>query len=419
MLTSIRYRLPFRGIYVGTLALLGANICFSAAMVTICQVALLLNWLLEGSLKQKLSRFLSNKLALSISGIYFLHILGLLYSSDWSYGLFDLKVKLPLLLLPLIMGSTEPLDNREWNYVLKAFLAGIGLLTIYSMFIYWGYTGVDIHLDNTTYSRTNLRYMSPFISHIRYTLMIALSIYISGYFAIKEPTTKARILWALLCIWLILFLSIMGVRISMIAALVVSLFLALRALFILKNKVWGIALIVILTVTPFLIYHEIPGARTGISEALWEIDYYNKGGDPSGHSIPQRFEYWKMAAQLIQKEPLLGVGSGDIKETIQHYYDTQTTRLSKEAQNRPHNEYLSICVSMGFIGLACFIALLLFPVFYRYAWRSRLLFMCFWLILITSMLTEDTIETQAGVTFVAFFASVLLLSEEWKKPIEQ
>lgn len=43
-------------------------------------------------------------------------------------------------------------------------------------------------------------------------------------------------------------------------------------------------------------------------------------------------------------------------------------------------------------------------------------FLYFLLILLLSMLTEDTIESQAGVTFAAFFYSFLLFLPEKKIP---
>ncbi|MDX9931617.1 MAG: hypothetical protein RB294_03465, partial [Bacteroidales bacterium] len=41
--------------------------------------------------------------------------------------------------------------------------------------------------------------------------------------------------------------------------------------------------------------------RKRIYRFLWELHYYNMTGDPSGHSLTQRFEYWITAASIIQQ----------------------------------------------------------------------------------------------------------------------
>ena len=44
--------------------------------------------------------------------------------------------------------------------------------------------------------------------------------------------------------------------------------------------------------------------RKRIYRFLWELHYYNFTGDPSGHSLTQRFEYWKAAVSIIQQHPV-------------------------------------------------------------------------------------------------------------------
>ncbi|MDQ3100998.1 MAG: hypothetical protein M3R08_06400, partial [Bacteroidota bacterium] len=44
--------------------------------------------------------------------LYMLHLIGMAWSTNWDYGLFDLQIKLPLLLVPLI-GIMRPQRRRE------------------------------------------------------------------------------------------------------------------------------------------------------------------------------------------------------------------------------------------------------------------------------------------------------------------
>ena len=56
-----------------------------------------------------------------------------------------------------------------------------------------------------------------------------------------------------------------------------------------------------------------------------------------------------------------------------------------------------------------FLFALLYP-FISYGRKSGFLFAAFFLISILSMFSEDTLETQAGATFVALFFSLLLFA---------
>ena len=50
------------------------------------------------NIKEKWSRFTSNKVAVLFVGIWLLHLVGMLWTSDFANGIKDLRIKLPLLL---------------------------------------------------------------------------------------------------------------------------------------------------------------------------------------------------------------------------------------------------------------------------------------------------------------------------------
>ncbi|MBU2650467.1 MAG: hypothetical protein KKA81_05995, partial [Bacteroidetes bacterium] len=70
-----------------------------------------------------------------------------------------------------------------------------------------------------------------------------------------------------------------------------------------------------------------------------------------------------------------------------------------------------IWVGFGFIGFAWFIFALIYPA-YKTRYFKDYLYSVFFIIIIFSMLTEDTIETQVGVTIFAFFSALLLFGRQ-------
>lgn len=124
--------------------------------------------------------------------------------------------------------------------------------------------------------------------------------------------------------------------------------------------------------------------------------------NPNGHSLLQRLEYWKAAWSILREKGVFGVGSGDVDLAFRNYYATHTTHLKPELQLRAHNQYLTSCLSSGIIGLLAF--LIWWFTALRFAYRKRVfVFFAFIGIAMGSFLIEDTLETQMGVTFVAFF----------------
>ena len=53
--------------------------------------------------KSKLSRFWQNKAAVLLVAFYLMHVVGLLWTSDFEYAMKDLRVKLPILVMPLVL----------------------------------------------------------------------------------------------------------------------------------------------------------------------------------------------------------------------------------------------------------------------------------------------------------------------------
>lgn len=159
--------------------------------------------------------------------------------------------------------------------------------------------------------------------------------------------------------------------------------------------------------------------RDRIYRFLWELSVYHENNDPSGHSLTQRFEYWKAALRIIEKHPFFGTGTGDISNAFKTEYDLMQSKLKPEFRLRAHNQFLSITVAFGLFGLLVFIYVLLSPFVLKKIPNIRL-YSGFIFIFLLSLLNEDTLETQVGVTFYALFNSFLLLMfPETKKEAEK
>jgi O-antigen ligase len=131
----------------------------------------------------------------------------------------------------------------------------------------------------------------------------------------------------------------------------------------------------------------------------------------------QRFEYWRTSLLIIKQHPLIGVGTGDLPMVFEKQYDAMHSELVPQYRLRSHNQYLSITVGFGILGLAWFLLVMIYPAIKSRSF-SNYFYVIFWIIFMISMLTEDTIENQEGVTFFALFTAMLIFGREKTEPSE-
>jgi hypothetical protein len=144
-----------------------------------------------------------------------------------------------------------------------------------------------------------------------------------------------------------------------------------------------------------------------IYQIIWEIDNYRQGNNPSGHSVAQRLVYNSAAVYIIRNNILFGVGTGDVQKEFNNYYNLSDNPLRLESRRRAHNQFVTFIITFGLLGFIICISARILPVFLEKRWGDYL-FLCFGIIGFLSMLNEDTLETQTGISFFMFFYSILL-----------
>jgi O-Antigen ligase len=505
-----------RKYYIGTLSATVFFMPLSVWLLTFFIIAMFLVWIADGGL-MRIADLRKDKIAILIfSGTYFVYLIWMIKTSDLSFGLRELKLKLPLLVFPLVIGLSQPLNKKEIKIILTFFIAGVVLSSIIGIIAYS--FGKDIsEIDNP-------RKISPFISHIRLALMTNFSVVCSAWYCVSDTTRKDRFFYLIAAIWLTVFLflllSLTGIIIFAVL-LIISLFLVVRRS---QNFFLKISLILIVAASlissvlfisgeiksfykkgsgysyplkthtingnPYLHYPDRKDIENGnpvwiylneeelrkewnsrslikydstdlrnqklrytliryltsagltkdsaglaklrdidiryiengitnilftrgkpvkskIYEIIWQIDYWLNGGNPSGHSVTQRIEYLEKGWHLYEDNILLGTGTGDVKHEFINQFRKENSLLEAQFIYLPHNQFLTFLISFGIIGFLIISCSILIPAVMKKVFRS-FLFNCFFIIILLSMLGEDTLETHPGVSFFAYFYSLFV-----------
>lgn len=179
---------------------------------------------------------------------------------------------------------------------------------------------------------------------------------------------------------------------------------------------------------------DITNVENGVSSILYtyplfkrkiavlknNIFQYVVGGNPNGNSFLQRIEHWKAAREIIKSNWILGVGTGDIQEQFNEQYKAMNTQLHPDYWKRAHNQFLTFWVAFGIFGFILFTGFWILYLIKNIRIKN-LIGIGFTLIAISSFLSEDTIETQQGVTYIALFLGLcsIMNSDIYRKENEE
>ena len=166
-----------------------------------------------------------------------------------------------------------------------------------------------------------------------------------------------------------------------------------------KNKIPFIIAALLLIATPFISYKVIPSFKNKVNYSLWDLKMYKQGGGEN-YSDSGRIRSIKVGLEIAKAHPLFGVGFGDIREKcrLKHIemYGYQAVSLF------PHNQYLTIFIASGIVGLLLFLYAIFQVIFYNKAYREPA-FLGFSIIFWISFLVENTIERSYSIGLYLIF----------------
>lgn len=494
-----------------------------ARVKKVLQGFLFLPGLLLESIWKGFKALFHNKAAMVLMSVYLLHIAGLLFTSDFAYAIKDLRIKVPIFILPLFLSTSEAIGKKEFYRYLMLFLLSLLVVTIFNSYRFLHGEFIDI------------RDVSKYTSHILLGLMLTLGVFTCGYFIFHRRLIPfwAKILLAIVSGWFFAYMimtkSMTGLSVFLITLVLLLLIVAFRS-----RKRWLrpiLAVVILVSVTGCCLYlrsvvqdyyhvnpidlrhldratprgnvyyhdrkaglvengnyvwiyvqkdemteawskrssihidslnlkgepvfftlvrflaskglrkdldgvnaltdEEVHAIEKGVAdvvymqkfsirgriyETLMGYDKYKKTGDPTGSSLMQRLEFWKAASGIISRHWITGVGTGDVNMAFQNQYEEMHTKLAPDQRWRAHNQFLTIFLTFGIFGLIWFVAALFYPPlklkkFGDFFTITILIMLC------CSMITEDTLESQARVTFFWFWYSLFLFARKESDPL--
>ena len=162
--------------FVLLFVLVGAQ-SVSKFMMSGMEILLAVNWVLEWDMRRKFcndGRLRKNPLLTAFVVLMAVHLLWMIPSENLSYGWSDIFKKLPLIAIPLVVLTSQPLNRRQLEWLFFTFVATVFTATIIG------------RIRLATIDDLPYRDIIPFISHIRFSLNICLAIILSVWFLTRR-----------------------------------------------------------------------------------------------------------------------------------------------------------------------------------------------------------------------------------------
>tara|TARA_B100000674_G_C37927868_1_gene956477 strand:+ start:340 stop:1698 length:1359 start_codon:yes stop_codon:yes gene_type:complete len=155
----------------------------------------LINLIAEAEFKKYYRNLKKNKFFIAILIFFIFHLVGMIWSENMDYGFNDIRRKLSMLVVPIILISKPISSLSDYKKIIFCFIGALIVTSVINTSYFFWLSDNSEHKD--------LRELSLFNSHIRYAIMIALAIPL--LYQCYTASKKRKVLFAFLVIWFLFY----------------------------------------------------------------------------------------------------------------------------------------------------------------------------------------------------------------------
>ena len=321
-------------------------------------VLIVLIWLFSGNYKLKYRKIISSKFLIASGLFYLLHVVGLIWTSDFKWG-FEMLHKMWyfILLLPVLYTIVQ---KKYVKYYISAFLVAMSFSELVSYLIWFEIV--------PPFKMASVSNPVPFMSHVSYNPILAFAIYLVAHemFLNKDLGKFKFFVYSFFATTMTINMFITGGRSGQV------MFFAMLAILIFQffksEKVKSLIVISILIPGIFFIaYQSSTLFENRVNFAINDVVTYEVN---SNTSVGKRIDYLVNSIDIIKKNPFIGVGTGDLPNEFLKVSIMNNNRDSIRTNN-PHNMYSLVLIQLGLLGLLSFLSIFYFQIKQSFLSPSR------------------------------------------------
>ena len=321
------------------LTVFGANLI----IVIICVL-----WLFSGDYASKLNQIISNKFILASIVFFFLHVIGLLWTEDLSWGVHIVhKMWYFLLLLPVLFTIVR---REHIKFYISAFLLAITFTEIASYLVWFEII--------EPFKNASVINPTPFMSHISYNPILAFAIYLVLHeiFFNKKITNLVFSLYSFFAISMSINMFITGGRAGQVMYFAMLTIIVFQ--FFNNQKIKSLLLISVLIPGVFFsAYMTSDLFQQRVDAAVKNTISYS---DNKSSSVGLRITFALNSWDVIKENPIIGIGTGDFPMEYKKINQINTPGLP--SATNPHNMYTLVVMQLGVLGLISMLSIFYYQI---------------------------------------------------------
>jgi len=362
-------------------------------------------FILRGDMKKHIQNALANSVVRAFLYIFIAYAVGLLWTSNLEDGLLwvkNLKYGLYLILFYAIV------DGRYIDKVISAFILGMFISELTSYGMQFGIMPWKLEIGKVLfYQSYAIGDPSPFLHHIHYGVALAFTVILLAYKTFFTQGSKVfKFFMSLFIMSATTNIFITGGRTGYVTFFML---VAVLALFYLRKVALQLLIVVILAFTAAynfssIFYEKVVQTEQSLKDISQDNPDFNS-------SLGQRAGIYYYAYDVIKEHPLFGVGTGDSMDEIRKIIPEKWESLKQMPHE--HNQFLSVLVKLGIVGLLIYLNIFYQIVKYKQQEDKDLRFI---MIFVTLAIAFGTLMTQFNLRFFlplwAVFLAVTLISRQ-------
>lgn len=328
---------------------------------------------------------------------YLMHFIGITYSSNSDFAWMDIGMKASFGIFPVLFVLFN--FKIDLNVLFKSFITG-ALVAILSCF-YLSYLNYSESGDIWHFRES---YLSHFMHRSYWATYLVLAFVFSVYLVMKKQVNF--VLGGVLALLFFAVVFITGSKAGILILIISTVGLLIYIARVLGRLKWAIGLGVLAVIVLMTTLSYFPSVANRIETSYKYVTGEYSLNLEKSESTTSRILMWKTSVDLIKEKPLIGYGTGDVKDVlVQKNIEKGNIDVAQRNMNA-HNQFLNSWVAIGFFGFTFLFLFFLIPFIYAPPVDS-FMYRLIIFVLFSSLLVESFLETQAGIIPISFLICYL------------
>jgi len=369
-------------------------------------------------IKEKKIKSFTTLMFVASTSIFFVYVIGVIYSTDMNYGTSFVGSMASLIVFPIIFIGFN-LRKKQLNILILFFVSSYTFRSLYAIItigikLYSTKSGIRWYFQEIS---NNGGFQPAYMGLFSVTSMILLlylfdtNISIWSLLSINKSTyndhKKSKFIYLILFIFHLFFLVVLATRMALITLIIIAVIYTVAVFRKEKRKRIGILIgMSIFMGLSSLFVSQNNSLKFKLKQMKNINEFkYNKY-DASG--VSSRIAKWTAAINIGKENPLFGVGTGDLPaQMMKQFYQLDCLSCKIQKYNNPHNQYLDSFARNGIIGVISLLFLLSYS-FITSIKHKNIFYTMFMVMFMVMILSECLLNREKGVELFAFINAFYL-----------